>query len=213
LTKFADQLFDDLMREHGSTLRSIERPVAGQAPARRRRAVRPAWLTAAGTATAGAVAVGMVIFGGGAAPAYAVTEHPNGTVSIAIKQASAIDAANAKLKAIGTQVVVVPVRPGCPDLGTFAVKDPAHHATTLSILMNKDGSITVAAKGVPAGETLVVGFDGAHGSWLAGTAVVKGKVPACVSLPAAPTGSGSSGGSGGAGTQSGAGDQGTAAVH
>ena len=185
MTKFADQLYDDLMREHGAALRALSAPAA--APARpRRRVVRPVWATAAGTATAGAVAAGLVVFGGGAASAFAVTQNPDGTVSVAVHQQSAIDSANARLKQLGDRVVVVPVRAGCVSLDSIAAKDHGHAQTTVGI-ETKDGAITVDAKGIPVGETLVIGFDGSHGAELVGAAPVKGTVPDCVSLPAPGT--------------------------
>lgn len=182
MTKFADQLYDDLMREHGAALRMLGAPAAAPSLARRR-AVRPAWVTAAGTVTAGTVATGLVVFGGGSAPAYAVTQNPDGTVSVAVHQQSAIDAVNARLKQLGERVVVVPVRPGCVSLDSIAAKDASHGETTIGIDM-RDGAITVQAKGIPAGETMVIGFDGSHSGGLVGAAPVRGKVPDCVSLPA-----------------------------
>jgi len=209
LTKFADQLYEDLMREHGAALRSIERPAAKPVRARGRVA-RPAWVTAAGTATAGAVAAGLVVFGGGAAPAYAVTENPNGTLSVAVHKAAAIDAANARLKALGARVVVVPVRPGCVSLQSIGLKD-SQGPVTVTIESN-DGALTVDAKGIPAGETMVIGFDDSQSGGLAGSALIRGKAPNCVSLPAPgslPPGVVSSR----SGPQSGAGDQGAAVAH
>jgi hypothetical protein len=181
LTKFADQLYDDLMREHGASLRALAAPATAPARAHRRR-VRPVWATAAGAATAGAVATGLVVFGGAAAPAYAVTQNADGTVSVAVHQKSAIDAANARLKQLGDRVVVVPVRPGCVNLNSIASKDAGHSETTIGI-GTKDGTLTIDAKGVPAGETMVIGFDDSPGAQLVGSAPVKGKVPDCVSLP------------------------------
>jgi len=199
MTKFADQLYEDLMREHGAELRSLPEPAA--APVRSRgRAPRPAWLTAGLVTATAAAAGGFVLFGGAASPAYAVTQNANGTVSVAVKQASAIDAANAKLKAIGVRVVIVPVRAGCPNLGSLA--DQGLHSAAVGVMVSGTGShgqvdsITVDAKGVPADDTVVLAFDGSDNGVFAGSAVVKGKVPGCVTLPAPPIAPGSSGGSG-----------------
>jgi len=220
LTKFADRLYEDLMREHGATLRSLSeqgaqspaRAVPQPTPKRRRRAARPAWLTAGIATATGAVAGGFVLFGAGAAPAYAVTQNANGTVSIAVHQASAIDAANSKLKVLGARVVVVPVHAGCPSVGSLENRD-TNHSGAISIGWGTDGSITVGASAVPENETLVVGFDTSHGGlFQAGSILVKGKVPSCISLPTpadlppAPAG-------GAAGNQSGAADQGTTDKH
>ena len=62
MTKFEDQLFGQLMTEHGHRLRAVERP----APARRR-VRRPVWLaTGAAGAAAAATAAVMAL---GSAPA------------------------------------------------------------------------------------------------------------------------------------------------
>jgi hypothetical protein len=189
MTKFADQLYADLMREHGHALRSLPEPSA----APRRRGARPARLTAGIAAATGAVAGGFVLFGGAAAPAYAVTQNADGTLSVSVKQASAIDAANATLKAMGVKVVVVPVRAGCPNLGSLAItapRTPQTPDTRVSVAVSGHNgavdSITVDAKGVPSDETLVLAFENAGGGVFGGSALVKGAAPSCVSL-SAPT--------------------------
>ena len=104
MTKFEDQLFDDLMREHGSTLTNARRP----AP-RRHVATRRALLAVGGGGVAAAAAAGVLVAtaGGGApghsanlargtTPAYALTTHSNGTITLAVYQKSGIAAANAK---------------------------------------------------------------------------------------------------------------------
>lgn len=200
MTKFADQLYEDLMREHGAELRSVPEPGAA-AVRSRRRAARPAWLTAGLLTATAAAAGGFVLFGGAASPAYAVTRNANGTVSVAVKQASAIDAANARLKAIGVRVVIVPVRAGCPDLDSLA--DQGLHGATVGVGVSGGGgqvdSITVDAQGVPADDTLVLAFEDSDGGAFGGSGIVEGKVPGCVTLPTPPTapaGPGSGGGSG-----------------
>ena len=186
MTKFADQLYEDLMREHGAALRSMPRPAT---PARaRRRAARPAWVTAGLVTATGAAAGGFVVFGGAAAPAYAVTRNANGTVSVAVKQASAIDAANARLKAIGVRVVIVPVRAGCPNLDTLTDQGLRGAAVGVSVggHAGRVDTITVNAKGVPAGDALVLAFEDSDGGVFGGSAIIKGKAPGCVTLPAPP---------------------------
>ena len=200
MTKFADQLFDDLMREHGDVLRtqaeaeSVPVSESVPVPARsRRRGTRPAWLTAGLVAGTGAVAGGFVLFGGAVTPAYAVTLNSNGTVTVTVSQASAIDAANTKLTALGVHAVVVPVRAGCPSLSSVTVQiPPGNGRAQVSVSSSQhDGqisSITVDAKGVPADETMVLAFDSSHDGTFGASGFVKGKVPDCVSLPTAPVG-------------------------
>lgn len=114
MTKFADQLFDDLMREHGPTLARTRVP----AP-KRHLAARPVLLTAGAGGLAVAATVGTLVAGGGT-PAYAVTTHPDGTVTLAVYLKSGIAEANAKLHQVGDgRVVVVPVGAGCPSLSSL----------------------------------------------------------------------------------------------
>ena len=73
---------------------------------------------------------------GGAARAYAVTQNQNGTVTLAVYRESGIAQANARLRQLGDNVVVVPVEPGSPVLGSLP--PPA---------VQPDGPMTVYATG------------------------------------------------------------------
>ena len=128
MTKFADQLFDDLIREHGSSLTNARPP----AP-RGHLATRRALLAVGGGGVAVAAAAGVLVatagtnpaahsgqVAGGKTPAYAVTNNPNGTVTLAVYQKDGIAGANAKLHELGdSQVYVVPVGAGCPSMSSL----------------------------------------------------------------------------------------------
>jgi hypothetical protein len=186
MTKFADQLFDDLMREHGPAL-ARTRP-----PAPRRHFATRRTLLAAGAACAAVAAAAGVLAAGGGTPAYAVTTNPDGTVTLAVFQTSGIAGANARLRQLGDgQVVVVPVNAGCPSLRSLpapAVPRRGHIAVQAG--SSRDGSVTVNAKGIPAGDILVVGFQTTtHGrlrSTLGGGKLTSPPAPSCVSLSRAP---------------------------
>jgi hypothetical protein len=152
MTRFADQLFDDLMRDYGQALARTTGPVAPK----RRLTARPVLLTAGAGGVAVATAVGALVAGGGT-PAYALTTHPDGTVTLAVYQASGIAGANSKLHQLGDRVVVVPVQAGCPSIGSLPV--PAVPAKQISVQVSgsSDGSVTVDAQGIPAGDILVLG--------------------------------------------------------
>jgi hypothetical protein len=77
MTKLEDQLFGQLMAEHGHRLRAVERP----APARRR-VRRPVWLAAG--AAAAVTATVMALGSAPASAAYSVTRHANGTVTVSV---------------------------------------------------------------------------------------------------------------------------------
>jgi hypothetical protein len=208
MTKFADQLFDDLMREHGSTLTTTRLPEP-----RRHIATRRALLAVGGSGVAVAAAAGVLVatagahapghsadVAGGNAPAYALTPHSNGTITLAVYQKSGIAAANAKLHELGdSQVYVIPVRAGCPSISSLPApaaplngKHPSVRST-VTIGGSADGSVTVDAKGIPAGDILVVAVEttttGNTTTSLGAGKVTTAPAPSCVSLPS-PTANG-----------------------
>jgi hypothetical protein len=189
MTKFEDQLFGQLMTEHGHRLHAVERP----APARRR-VRRPLWL-ATGAAGA-AAAVTATVMALGSAPAYAaysVTQH-NGTVTVSVDRASGVAGANVALHAIGARIAVVPVRPGCPPIGSLPRPRPAPHPyVSVMTRVTKSGhrsvKVTLGKGGIPARDTLLLAFRGSGGpgsSSLGAGGIITGRVPRCVSLPPAP---------------------------
>lgn len=209
MTKFADQLFTDLMAEHGPALERSTPPARRVVP-------RPVWLAAGVVGMAGAVTAGMAVFGSGA-PAYAVTPNDDGTVTISINQMTGLDGANLALHNLGDRVVVVPVRPGCPPIGSLPVAKPVPgQETSLRIGVREhdggNGTVTVDAHGVPAGDTMVVAAEQTAQGVQVASVLISGPAPRCVSdLPPTPIpgpGSGHSGrsvapGPAGSGTSSG----------
>jgi hypothetical protein len=202
MTKFEDQLFDDLMREHGSTLTNARR----RAP-RRHVATRRALLAAGGGGVAAAAAAAGVLIAaaaggapghsanlaGGTTPAYALTTHSNGTITLAVYQQSGIAAANARLRALGDrQVYVVPVGAGCPGMSSLPAPAVPLNGKHLSVQsgVSAGGSVTVDAKGIPAGDILVVAVETASNgntrTSLGAGQLTTAPAPSCVSLPAPP---------------------------
>jgi hypothetical protein len=201
MTKFADQLFDDLMREHGSTLTGIRPPVP-----RRHVVTRRALLAVGGGGVAVAAAAGLLVAtagtrapghsadgAGGNAPAYALTPHPNGTITLAVYQKSGIAAANAKLRELGdSQVYVVPVGAGCPSLSSLPAPAESPNDKHLSVQSSVSvggsagDSVTVNAKGIPAGDILVVAVEtttsGHTSTSLGAGRLTTAPAPSCVSL-------------------------------
>jgi hypothetical protein len=110
MTRYTDNLWGDLVREHGATLAQADRPEPGRAPFYRRPQV-----IAGGTlalAVAG-TALGFGLTAPGSTPAatgtkrvfttaaYTITQNTNGSVVVEINQATSLPQANAKLTAIG----------------------------------------------------------------------------------------------------------------
>jgi hypothetical protein len=110
MTKYTDNLWDDLVREHGATLTQAERPEPGRPPLLRRPRVLAGGtlaLAAVGTALAfGLTAPGSTPAATGGArrvvtAAYTITQSSSGSVVVQINQAASLPQANAKLTAIG----------------------------------------------------------------------------------------------------------------
>jgi hypothetical protein len=98
MTKFADNLWRDLAREHGATLASAHRPEPGRAAfLRRPRVLAGSTLALAGGGTALVLGLGAV----SSTPAYAVTTNGDGSVLVTINQTQALPQANAKLTEMG----------------------------------------------------------------------------------------------------------------
>jgi hypothetical protein len=188
MTKFEDQLYQQLITEHGHRLRAQQRP----APARRR-VRRPVWLaTGAAAAAAAATAAVMALGSAPALAAYSVTQQ-NGTVTVSVERASGVAGANATLQAIRARVAVVPVRPGCPPIGSLPRPHPAPHPfVSVKSEAGQSGHRSVTVKvgqgGIPAGDTMILAFSGSGpGSTSLGAGgIITGRVPRCVSLSPAP---------------------------
>jgi hypothetical protein len=98
MTRFTDNLWRDLAREHGPTLALADRPEPDRARILRRpRVLAGSTLGLAGAGTALALALGAA----SSTPAYAVTTNGDGSVLVTINQNSALPQANAKLTAMG----------------------------------------------------------------------------------------------------------------
>jgi hypothetical protein len=195
MTKFEDQLYQQLMTEHGHHLHAVPRP----APARHR-VRRPVWLAAgaAGAVAAGTAAV-MALGSAPALAAYSVTQHDN-AITVTVNRSSGVAGANVTLHAMGARVRVVPVRPGCPPIGSLPRPQPAPHPSVqVATGVNKNGHRSVTVKlgkgGIPAGDTMILAFSGSGpGSTSLGAGgIITGPVPSCVSLPSAPSAGGGSG--------------------
>ena len=193
MTKFADQLYDDLLREHGPELAHLQAPVG----ARRHVPSRRTLLAAGAGCVAVAGTAGALVAGGGT-PAYALSTHPDGTATLAVYSEPGIAQLNARLHELGDKVIVVPIHPWCPPLTSLrppTVK-PAG-PVQIQGSSSRDGSITVKARGIPAGDILVVATQTTtRGHTVMQTTAARltsGPAPSCVSAPPPPAGPGSGG--------------------
>jgi hypothetical protein len=186
MTKFEDQLFADLMTEYRPVLdrMSAHKPAHRVAP-------RVAWLTGAATAVAAGAAAAAVMLAGGS-PAYAVTQNPDGTVTLSVTSKAGVQPLNARLRVLGDPVVVVPTGPDCPSISSLPHPDLGPGKMVSGKSSDINGSLTIDVQGVPAGDTAIVVLNTTPGGTGMATSIISGPVPSCVSPPAPPpAGSGS----------------------
>ena len=193
MTNFSDQLFSDLMREHGSTLQEARLPAAASGRYRLR---RTAWLAGGAGTLAVGITASLAAFGGTASQAYAITPHSDGTVTVALTDLSGVTGANATLHNLGMRVVVVPVKAGCPSI--MSLPDPpvqqGRVSGSIGLTAVKGGSVTVEAHGIPAGDLLVVAVSNTGNGTQMAVRMTKPPAPACVTLPPGMPGPGIPGG-------------------
>lgn len=201
MANFSDDLFTDLMREHAATLQRTELPALS---ARHSNIKHGAWLAGGAGTLAVGVTAGLAAFGGGAAQAYAVTPHPDGTVTVSISDLSGVSGANAKLQNLGDRVVLVPVRAGCPSISSLRGPAVAPGKTSGTVTASKgSGTITVDAHGIPDGDLMVLAVQQTSTTIRIAGRLTAPPAPGCVSLPTgAPAGTGTGSRQGGQGAGS-----------
>jgi hypothetical protein len=149
------------------------------------------WLAAGAAGTVAAVTAGVLALGSAPAmAAYSVTQH-GGSTSVAVYSTAGVAGANAALHKIHARVVVVPVRPGCPSIGSLPRPHPAPHpSVSAGAGVSKSGHRAVTVKfrkgGIPQGDTMILAFSGGRGHMLGAGGIITGPAPSCVSLPPAP---------------------------
>jgi hypothetical protein len=194
MTSFSDQLFTDLMREHGSALQTAELMTAAS---RRHQLRRGAWLAGGAGTLAVGITAGLAAFGGTVSEAYAISPHSDGTVTVSISELSGVTGANTTLRNLGMRVVVVPVKAGCPSV--MSLPDPPVLPGKVSgsaSMRGAKGSLTVDARGIPAGDLLVIAASQAGDGTEMSARLTAPPAPACVTLPAQMPGRGHSSGGG-----------------
>lgn len=108
MSEFEDNLWRDVVREHGDDLAQTKWPPP------RRRQPRPRVLAGTTVVLAAAAAVIALVLGGaGTSPAYAVTTNHDGSITLAINRLNGIHAANVKLSSLGVRAMAVQVPVAC----------------------------------------------------------------------------------------------------
>lgn len=156
MTSFEDQLWSDLVSEHADRMRAFPTQAAalagsvtvGRAP-RARRLRRTAILSGTALATAGATTAAVLALTASATPpAFAVTDNGDGTITVTLREISAVSALNAEFERRGLNARAVPFSATCPVKG---------YANRLPVGTNIDTfTITLNPGLVPNGYTAVV---------------------------------------------------------
>jgi hypothetical protein len=156
MTKFTDNLWSDLIREHGPTLAHADRPdpgrVGGDSMLRRPRVVAGSTLGLAGVGAALVLALG----GSEATPAYAVTTNHDGSVLVKLNYNADqnLPQVNAKLASMGlNEGVVIDMAPGAASAtGPVSCAQGPGATTPIKVLVGANGTETIAP-GQSAGNT------------------------------------------------------------
>jgi hypothetical protein len=148
--KFEDELWTDLMQAHGDELAATQRPLAP------RGRVRPLALTAgAASVIALGTAMASTLTATTSAPAYAVTENPDGTVSVTIHDIIGITGANAKLAALGVRARALTFGPDCTQQEHPGLTHPPAPGT-MAVSSSTPDEVTFRPSAIPVGDTLVL---------------------------------------------------------
>lgn len=188
MTKFTDNLWSDLMQEHGPAIANASRP--GQGRVRRPRVIAGGTLALAVAGTA--LGLGLTSTGGTAVSAtggttlvttaYTITTHSNGSILVKIGQDESIIAADQKLNALIKEQVVLRIGAGPATVSgpvTCTPGEPNMKGPQVKVLLGADGT-EVIAPGTTGDNTGV-------GTW---------HVTACTVYPTADIGKGGTGNTG-----------------
>jgi hypothetical protein len=112
MSEFEDNLWLEVVREHGHELAR-----AGRSVPRHRRATRPQLLASTTVGVAAIATAATLLLGvSTSSPAFAVTRNPDGTVTVNLMQLSGIAGANEKLAAMGVRAQIAALWKPAPKL-------------------------------------------------------------------------------------------------
>lgn len=154
MSRFTDNLWSDLVQEHGPTLARVDRPE----PRRARVLRRPRLLAGSTLGLAGVGAALLLLLGGSAAaPAFAITRSADGSVLVKLSYAQNLNLpqVNAQLASMGThEQIGIAMAPGpAPVPGPVTCKPaPGVAGPTVKVLNGPNGT-EVIKPGESAGNT------------------------------------------------------------
>jgi hypothetical protein len=130
MTRFDDNLWREVERRYGSELSGADGPLSS-GPRRRLPVIAGASLGVAGASAAAVI----VLSAASSPPAFAVTSHPDGTVSVVIRRIDGIAGANHRLAQLGIRARAVQVDAQCQ-----AAVAPALRQVTVATLKRAHGA-------------------------------------------------------------------------
>jgi hypothetical protein len=155
MSKFTQNLWSDLMQEHGPAIANTSRPAPGRA--RRPRIIAGSTLALAGVGTA----LTLALSGTSALPALAVTRQPNGSVLVKVNVAESTQpwvlSADQKLAAMGIdEQIMVQTAPGAATVSGPVSCTPLGGANTpagppVKVLLGTNGTQVIPSGNTGAG--------------------------------------------------------------
>jgi hypothetical protein len=182
MTRFDDNLWREVERRYGSELSNADGPLSS-GPRRRLPVIAGASL-----GVAGASAAAVIVFGAASSPpAFAVTTHRDGTVSLVIRRLDGISGANRRLAQLGIHVRAVQVDAQCQ----AAVAPALRHVTVAGVTRSRRagwiGSVEGGVKArirpqqIARNHTLVIAAVPSKGQVrLVRGRAVRGAIPGCL---------------------------------
>ncbi len=184
MSRFEDELWEMLAREHGAATVRAGRPTH-RAPHRRR-----ALPLAAAAVTLAAATATIVVLSAGGSPsaAYAVTQNADGTVTLTLDEIIGVQPANEALAKLGVRAVVAKVEAGCDETGQ-TVRPPRPGSVLEMVETAKAGeglgglSWVIHPAAIPPGDTLRLSVQIDPYSRIPavgeGLALFRGQAPSC----------------------------------
>jgi hypothetical protein len=149
MTRFENQLWSDLVREHGDTVARADRPESRRTRVMRHRLFASGTLGLAGVAAAVALALG-VVGGSTAPPAFAISQNNDGSVLVRLNSTGDqnLPELNAQLAQMGLGEGVTIWMSAGPAAVTGPVSCTQGPGATkpVSVLVGQDGTETITAE-------------------------------------------------------------------
>ena len=157
MTRFEDNLWREMERAYGPELSGAEGPLQRRSRLRRR-AIGGTGLGVLGVSAAAV----FVLSAANSSPAFAVTSHADGSVSVVIRRLDGVTGANLRLAQLGVRARAVQVADACQARAAAALPPVAIaklvRARGTQWVSSANGAMraTIQPKQIPSGQTLII---------------------------------------------------------